>query len=381
MAEESGQEKTEEPTAKRLKDAKEKGDVARSKELATTVSLLAAAGAAVMLGGTVAEIMMGMMSFNFDLDRQSVFDTNLMFAHLGQSIFEGLQAAAIFFAIMLIASFVGPLGLGGWNFSGKAIAPKGSRINPLSGIARMFSLKALIELFKALAKFFIVGGLSVFILNMIKESLFALGAQDVRTAMAGATELVIWAFLAMSATTILIALVDVPFQIHDYTKKLKMTMQEVKDEMKNTEGKPEVKGRIRQLQREIAQRQMMKSVPEADVVITNPTHYAVALKYDQDRGAAPIMVAKGADFVAMKIREVAEANDVPVLSSPALARAIYYSTEIEDEIPAGLFKAVAEVLAYVFQLKRHKGQQGPAPGRLSSDLPIPEELRRDEESE
>ncbi|WP_261842405.1 flagellar biosynthesis protein FlhB [Aliamphritea ceti] len=378
MAEESGQEKTEEPTPKRLRDAKEKGDIARSKELATTVSLLAAAFAAIMLGETVADVMMNMMSYNFALDRQAAFDPNLMFQHLGYSLREGLMAVALFFLIMLVAAFVGPLGLGGWNMSGKAMMPKGSRINPLSGIKRMFSMKALIELFKALAKFLVVGSLSFFILDNVKESLFALGAQDIRTAMAGATEIVLWAFVAMSSTMILIAVIDVPFQIHDYSKKLKMTMQEVKDEMKNTEGKPEVKGRIRQLQREISQRQMMSAVPEADVVITNPTHFAVALKYDQDRGHAPVMVAKGGDFLALKIREIAEANDVPILSSPALARAIYYSTEIDDEIPGGLFKAVAEVLAYVYQLKRHNKKEGPAPQRLSEKLPIPDELRRDE---
>ena len=378
MAEESGQEKTEEPTPKRLKDAKEKGDIARSKELATTVSLLAAAFGALMLGDTAATVMMDMMSYNFALDRQAAFDPNLMFQHLGHSLKEGMMSVALFFLIMLVAAFIGPLGLGGWNLSGKALMPKGSRINPLSGIKRMFSLKALLELFKALAKFTVVGVLSFFILDNVKEALFALGSQDIRTAMAGATEIVLWAFVAMSATMILIAVVDVPFQIHDYSKKLKMTMQEVKDEMKNTEGKPEVKGRIRQLQREISQRQMMSAVPEADVVITNPTHFAVALKYDQERGHAPIMVAKGGDFLALKIREIAEANDVTVLSSPALARAIYYSTEIDDEIPSGLFKAVAEVLAYVYQLKRHKKKEGPAPQRLSDQLPIPEELRRDE---
>ena len=377
MAEDSGQEKTEEPTAKRLNDAKEKGDIARSKELATTVTLLAAAFGAIMLGEAVADVMMNMMSYNFTLDRQSAFDTNLMFQHLGYSLKEGMMAVALFFLIMLVAAFVGPLGLGGWNLSGKAMMPKGSRINPLSGIKRMFSMKALIELFKALAKFSVVGALSFFILDNVKESLFALGAQDVRTAMVGAVDILLWAFVAMSSTMILIAVIDVPFQIHDYSKKMKMTMQEVKDEMKNTEGKPEVKGRIRQLQREASQRQMMTAVPEADVVITNPTHFAVALKYDQERGYAPVMVAKGGDFLALKIREIAVAHDVTILSSPALARAIYFSTEIDDEIPGGLFKAVAEVLAYVYQLKRHKNKEGPAPQRLSSSLPIPDELRRD----
>lgn len=378
MAEESGQEKTEEPTAKRLKDARDKGDVARSKELGTTVLLLAAAAAALMFGGVVADKMAGMMRYNLNVDRQSAFDTSMMFTHLGHSLGEALFAFVGFFAVMLVAAIAGPIALGGWNMSLKAMAPKASRLNPLAGIKRMFSAKALIELFKALAKFLVVGSLSIIVLLSSKEALFALGAMDIVPAASKAAEIIIWAFLIMSSTMILITLVDVPFQIYDYTQKLKMTLQEVKDEMKNTEGKPEVKGRIRQLQREIAQRQMMSAVPEADVVITNPTHFAVALKYDQSGGSAPVMIAKGADFVALKIREIAEQHDVPVLSSPALARAIYYSTEVDDEIPAGLFKAVAEVLAYVFQLKRHKRAQAPAPRQLRDNLEIPDELRRDE---
>ncbi|MBQ0782701.1 MAG: flagellar type III secretion system protein FlhB [Amphritea sp.] len=378
MAEESGQEKTEEPTAKRLNDAKEKGDIARSKELATTVLLLSAAAAAVMFGGQVTDAMAGMMRFNFSLDRQSVMDPALMFTHLGFSLSEALKSLFGFFLVLLVAALVGPISLGGWNLSLKAMAPKMSRLDPLAGIKRMFSLKALIELFKALAKFSVVGALSFFVLLTTKEELFSLGAQDVVPAMSHATEIVIWAFLIMSLSMIIISLIDVPFQIYDYTQKLKMTLQEVKDEMKNTEGKPEVKGRIRQLQREISQRKMMSAVPEADVVITNPTHYAVALKYDQSGGGAPFLVAKGADFVALKIREIADAHEVPVLSAPALARAIYHSTEVEEEIPSGLFKAVAEVLAYVFQLQRHKKRQGPAPKEVSQDLDIPSELRQDE---
>ncbi|WP_290704501.1 flagellar biosynthesis protein FlhB [Amphritea sp.] len=378
MAEESGQEKTEEPTAKRLNDAKEKGDIARSKELATTVLLLSAAAAAVMFGGQVTDAMAGMMRFNFSLDRQSVMDPALMFTHLGFSLSEALKSLFGFFLVLLVAALVGPIALGGWNLSLKAMAPKMSRLDPLAGIKRMFSLKALIELFKALAKFSVVGALSFFVLLTTKEELFSLGAQDVVPAMSHATEIVIWAFLIMSLSMIIISLIDVPFQIYDYTQKLKMTLQEVKDEMKNTEGKPEVKGRIRQLQREISQRKMMSAVPEADVVITNPTHYAVALKYNQSGGGAPFLVAKGADFVALKIREIADAHEVPVLSAPALARAIYHSTEVEEEIPSGLFKAVAEVLAYVFQLQRHKQRQGPAPKEVSQDLDIPSELRQDE---
>ncbi|RTE66838.1 flagellar type III secretion system protein FlhB [Amphritea opalescens] len=378
MAEDSGQEKTEEPTSKRLRDAKEKGDVARSKELGTTILLLAAAAAAMMFGGEVADKMAGMMKYNFSLDRQAVMDPASMFAHLGYSLSEALRACLGFFMVLLVAAIVGPLALGGWNVSMKAMAPKFSRIDPLAGIKRMFSLKALLELFKALAKFLVVGSLSFMVLMASKQALFSLGSQDVFPAMSHATEIVIWAFLVMSCTMILISLIDVPFQIYDYTQKLKMTLQEVKDEMKNSEGKPEVKGRIRQLQREISQRKMMSAVPEADVVITNPTHYAVALKYDQGGGGAPYLVAKGGDFVALKIREIADKHDIPILSAPPLARAIYHSTEVDEEIPAGLFKAVAEILAYVFQLQRYKRQQGPAPKDVSQDLDIPDELRQDE---
>lgn len=377
MAEDSGQEKTEEPTPKRLRDAKEKGDIARSKELATTILLLASAAGALMFGGAVADAMAGMMGYNFSLDRQAIFDPNLMFAHLGFSLREALMSLLLFFLLMLVAAIVGPIALGGWNLSLQALAPKLSRIDPLAGLKRMFSMKALVELFKALAKFLVVGALSFLVLSASKQALFALGAQDVMRAMANAAELVAWAFLVMSSTMILIAVIDVPFQIYDYTKKLKMTLQEIKDEMKNTEGKPEVKGRIRQLQREISQRKMMAAIPEADVVITNPTHYAVALKYDQAKGGAPLLVAKGGDFVALKIREIAVAHDIPVLSSPALARAIYHSTELEQEIPGGLFKAVAEVLAYVFQLQRYKRHEGVAPRALDDDLSIPDELRHD----
>ncbi|MFC6669766.1 flagellar biosynthesis protein FlhB [Marinobacterium aestuariivivens] len=376
MADESGQEKTEDPTPKRLREAREKGDVPRSRELGATVLLLAAAASALIFGGQVARLMAGMMSGNFSLDRETVFDPAMMFAHLARSLFDALLAFSGFFGLVLLAAIIGPIALGGWNFSAQAIQPKGSRINPLSGLKRMFSLKALVELIKALAKFVLVATGAVLVLGVLQPRLLALGAQDVMTAIGDAVEIVIWAFLAISATLILISFIDVPFQLYDYSKKLKMTMQEVKDEMKNTEGKPEVKGRIRQLQREISQRKMMTRVPEADVVITNPTHYAVALKYDPESGRAPVVLAKGADFVALKIRELAVEHEVPILSAPPLARSLYQHTELEQEIPAGLFKAVAQVLAYVYQLRRYRQRAADAPPPMrDDDLDIPDDLR------
>lgn len=378
MAEESGQEKTEDPTPKRIREAREKGDVPRSKELATTLVLMTAVAAVLVFGGQLAERMLGMMESNFVLDRQSVFDPNKMLSHFEISAWDALLGVAGIFSMILVAAIVGPIALGGWNFSAQSIAPKGSRINPLSGIKRMFSLKSLVELFKAIAKFSLVGGFAMLILWVIRDDILALATFEERPAIEEALELITWVFMALSATLILIAAVDVPYQIYDYTQKMRMTLQEVKDELKNTEGKPEVKGRIRQLQREIAQRQMMQAVPEADVVITNPTHYSVALKYEGDNRGAPVVIAKGADFIALKIREIAKEHDVPILAAPPLARAIYNATEVDEEIPAGLYMAVAQVLAYVFQLQRFKKRQDEKPKELDlSGLSIPEEFKDD----
>ncbi len=378
MAEETGQEKTEDPTPKRIREAREKGDVPRSKELGATVLLLAAAASALIFGDSVAGSMRDMMAGNLSLERDALFDSAMMLAYLARSMFDALLALTGFFALVLLAAIVGPIALGGWNFSGQSVAPKASRINPLSGLKRMFSLKALVELVKALAKFLLVASIAVLVLKIMQPKLMGLGAQDVVPAISEAVEIVIWTFLLISASLILISLLDVPFQLYDYSKKMKMTLQEVKDEMKNTEGKPEVKGRIRQLQREIAQRQMMSKIPEADVVITNPTHYAVALKYDPASGQAPLVLAKGVDFVALKIRELAVEHEVPMLSAPPLARALYQHTELDQEIPAGLFKAVAQILAYVYQLRSYRRQEAAKPTQVrDDDLDIPDDLRFD----
>jgi len=281
-----------------------------------------------------------------------------------------------FFIVVLLAAIIGPVALGGWVMSTKSLAPKGERISPLAGIKRMFAMRALVELLKTIAKFLLVATLSLVILDWMTDDLLALGKQDIIPAMASGLQIVGWAVLGMSATMILISLIDVPFQISSHAKKLKMTMQEVKDEMKNTEGKPEVKSRIRQLQYDMAQGRMMSAVPEADVVITNPEHYAVALRYNSDNMGAPVLVAKGADLIAFKIREIAKAHDIPVLQAAPLARAVFHSTELEQEIPAGLYIAVAQVLAYIFQLQSFQKRKGPRPGPMP-DLPIPEELQRD----
>lgn len=377
MAEQdSGQERTEEATPKRQQDAKDKGDIPRSKELNTTAILLGGAGALMAFGGSIAAGLSGMMSANFSFTRDEVFNQKAMLAHLGQSMAESMMVLIPFFIIVFLAAIIGPIALGGWVMSTKSLAPKADRISPLAGIKRMFAARALVELLKTIAKVVLVATLSLVILDWMTPDLLALGKQDIIPAMASGLRIVGWAVLALSSTMILISLIDVPFQISSHAKKLKMTMQEVKDEMKNTDGKPEVKQRIRQLQYDMAQGRMMSAVPEADVVITNPEHYAVALRYNSDNMGAPVLVAKGADLIAFKIRDIAKAHDIPVLQAAPLARAVFHSTELEQEIPAGLYIAVAQVLAYIFQLQRFEKRQGQKPGPVP-DLPIPDELRRD----
>ena len=378
MAEsESGADKSEEPTEKRLRESREKGQLARSRELSTVAVTLGGIGGLLASGGGLAQTLMAMMQGTFELSRETLLDERSMASLLMGSGLMALEAIMPLLIALLIASIVGPVALGGWLFSAKAMAPKVSRMNPAAGLKRMFSTQALVELLKALGKFLVVLSVALLVLSAYQDDLLSIAKQPLDLAIMHSVEIVGWCALWMACGLIIIAAVDVPFQLWSNKQKLMMTKQEVKDEYKDSEGKPEVKSRIRQLQREAAQRRMMQAVPEADVVITNPTHFAVALKYDGDKGGAPRLVAKGGDFVALKIREIAQEHKVTVLESPALARAVYYSTELDHEIPAGLYLAVAQVLAYVYQLRQYRAGKGRRPEPLNN-LPIPPDLRRDE---
>ncbi len=378
MAEsESGADKSEEPTEKRLRESREKGQLARSRELSTVAVTLGGIGGLLASGGGLAQTLMAMMQGTFELSREALLDEGSMASLLMGSGLVALEAIMPLLIALLIASIVGPVALGGWLFSAKAMAPKVSRMNPAAGLKRMFSTQALVELLKALGKFLVVLSVALLVLSAYQDDLLSIAKQPLDLAIMHSVEIVGWCALWMACGLIIIAAVDVPFQLWSNKQKLMMTKQEVKDEYKDSEGKPEVKSRIRQLQREAAQRRMMQAVPEADVVITNPTHFAVALKYDGDKGGAPRLVAKGGDFVALKIREIAQEHKVTVLESPALARAVYYSTELDHEIPAGLYLAVAQVLAYVYQLRQYRAGKGRRPEPLNN-LPIPPDLRRDE---
>jgi len=378
MAEsESGADKSEEPTSKRLEEARKKGQIARSKELSTLAVTFGGAAALLIYGADMGQSMLDMMRGNFSLPREVLLDDGSMARYLLATGMEALLALQPFFVVMLIASIVGPVALGGWLFSAEALQPKFSRMNPLEGLKRMFSTKALVELLKALAKFVIILMVALAVLKSDQDDLLAIANESVESAILHAMQVTGWSLLWMACGLILIAAVDVPFQLWDTKQKLMMTKQEVRDEYKDSEGKPEVKSKIRQLQRQMAERRMMQQVPEADVVITNPTHFAVALKYDPAKGTAPVLLAKGNDFTALKIREIAQEHKITVLESPALARAVFYSTELDQEIPAGLYLAVAQVLAYVYQLKQFRAGKGKRPAPLA-EPPIPADLRRDD---
>ncbi len=372
----SDQEKTEQPTGKRLADARKRGQIPRSREAATLLVLLSGVLSLWALAEPLGRGMSAMMRRGFALTRDEVFTVDEMeriFVTCLSYIALPLLAICL---IVTVCAFIGSIFLGGMNFSSEAVTPKLSKLNPLSGLARMFSINSLIELIKSIAKVACIGGFSYALLSGRLGEILRLSYIDPMNAIHDAITILFWFMLIIVCAMLPIVLIDVPFQMWHYKKQLRMTKQEVKDEYKDIEGNPEIKGRIRKMQYQLAARRMMAKVPTADVVVTNPTHYAVALSYDPDGVSAPIVVAKGVDEIAEKIKDIARQCEVPVMALPPLARSLYYTTELDHEIPRGLFKAVAQVLAWVLGMKAYK--EGKAPQRprdLDTDLPIPDELR------
>jgi flagellar biosynthetic protein FlhB len=377
MAEKPAQERTERATPKRLQQAKEKGQLARSRELSTMFVLLAAAGGLFMAGSGIVAGLVDVMRDAFQSSRAELLDPLATVFKLEQAMGDAIGALLPFLAIVTVAAVAGPLAMGGWNFSTKAIAFKWEKLDPIKGMGRVFSARGLVELLKALAKFSLVLLVALSFLWFNVDSILGLGGQDVHDALLNAGGILLLAFLLLSASMIVIAAVDVPFQLWDHQRQLRMTRQELRDEFRETDGNPEMKRKVREVRQELAQRRMMQELPRADVVITNPTHYAVALRYQQDRNSAPMVIAKGRDLVALQIRSVAMEHGIPVVSAPPLARALYHSTELQQRIPTGLFVAVAQVLAYAYQLRRKPRRGAGARTRSFEDLPIPDELRVD----
>ena len=380
MAEEqTGQERTEQPTERRLQEARKKGQVPRSRELNTMLSLILASIALMVLGGNISQSIMQISVEGFSVSRELAFDASQLPFQFMYMASQTLLALSPFMAVMLVAALAGPLMMGGWSFSLETISFKFEKLNPIKGLARIFSLKGLVELVKALAKFVLLLGAAILVFFTIDQQLLSLTSMTPKAAGLEAVTVLVRVLLILSATTILIVALDVPFELWNHQKQLRMTKQEVKDEMKETDGNPQVKQRIRTVQRQLAESRMMEDVKTADVVITNPTHYAVALQYLDRPGSAPRVVAKGKDLTALRIRSIATEHDIPLFEAPPLARALYRSTEIGHEIPHVLSMAVARVLAYVFQLK-NAGPTDYVPKPADLDIPL-EALGDEAESE
>jgi flagellar biosynthetic protein FlhB len=375
LAESDGQERTEEATPRRKQQAQEKGQVARSKELASVSVLIIGSVSLMWFGGMLATALYQMMSRIFTLSREEIFDVgklgDIAFGALGSLIFPLL----LILIVLFFAALAGAAGLGGIRFSAEAARPKLSKLNPLSGLKRMVGKQSAVELIKSILKVGLVAGVAFLLIDSSRADLLQLSTDVYPQNIFHSLDILLNFVLLISCSLLVVVAIDIPFQVWQHNEQLKMTKQEIKDEFKDTEGKPEVKGRIRMLQREAAQRRMMADVPQADVIVTNPEHFSVALRYKQNTDKAPVVVAKGVDHMALKIREVAREHDIYVIPAPPLARALYHTTELEQEIPDGLFTAVAQVLAYVFQLKQYRKKGGQRPVLKNENMPIPPGLR------
>lgn len=370
------QEKTEQATPKKMDESREKGQTTRSRELTTMSILLIGSSSLFLFGENIIVNILSIMQDNFVIPREKIFDSDAIPAHFLASSIDALQGLAPLLITLFLMALVAPLAVGGWIFSVQALAFKWEKMDPIKGLKRVLGVRGLMELSKALAKFAIIGSLAVTYLWLKVDELLLLGGNGLHQGLVEASSAIIGAFVVFSASTIIIALVDVPFQLWQQSQQLKMTKQEVKDEMKETEGKPEVKAQIRQKQQELANQRMLQEVPKADVIITNPTHYAIALLYEKEKQGVPRVVARGVDHVAQRIRLTAEQHDVTIFSSPLLARALYFSTKLGQEIPNGLYLAVAQVLAYVYQLRASRKDTRARKPNKPTNIPIPNEYKK-----
>jgi flagellar biosynthetic protein FlhB len=373
MAEDSDLEKTEQASQKRLDKAREEGDIPRSRELATVAVLFSSGMFLMMMGDHLKDALTKSMSAGLRFDRAEAFDPLVLLMKTSETIGNLLLAFAPLALFILAIAIGAPIFIGGWVFSAKAFMPKFSKLNPMRGLGNMVSKNALAELIKSIVKTALVGIVAYSVVVKDLDPILSLSLMSLHDGLAQVNDMMMMGFLTIVSVLVVIAAIDVPYQLYQYAEKLKMTKEEVKQEHKESEGNPEIKAKIRQQQREMARRRMMAEIPNADVVITNPTHYAVAIKYQDEGMRAPVVVAKGSDAVALKIREIAAEHNVMTLEAPKLARALFAHTELNDEIPEALYSAVAEVLAYVFQMRVYKKEGGFRP-EIPKALPVPEAL-------
>jgi flagellar biosynthetic protein FlhB len=348
---ETGGEKTEDPSSKRLQDARERGQVPRSRELTNFATALGGSATLIAVGGSMAGRMAQTMRQGLSIDPENLRNQDGMFHALGDAIIGGVTSLLPIFGALIGLVLLASVVLGGWNFSMQAMAPDFTRLSPLPGLKRLFGLRGASELGKALLKCAVVGGVCAAVVTSLFGEVLSLAHMEPRAAINHGAGLLGWAFVWLCSSLALIAMVDVPLQLFQFKIALRMTRQELRDEAKESDGRPETKQRIRQMQQQLARRRMMHKVPTADVVIVNPTHFAVALKYDPKKMRAPRVLAKGVDLVAQNIRNIAAEHRIPIFESPKLARALYRSTDLNKEIPAGLYVAVAQVLSYIFRVR------------------------------
>ena len=368
MAEnENGQERTEQPTSKRLEEARSQGQVPRSTDLNTAAVMLLAGGGLHFLGGRLGLQLHDLMRTGLSISREDALDEKRAIATFGNEAFHAMAACAPLLGLTLAAALAAPLAIGGWNMSFEALLPKFEKLNPVEGLGRVFSARGGVELAKAFVKFLFIASVATYLLWKNSGELMGLGSEPIDSALSHAAHLTGHAFLMLAGTMGVIAAIDVPYQLWQHNNKLKMSRQEIKEESKESDGSPEMKGHIRRAQQEMARKRMMQQVPKADVIVTNPTHFAVALRYDEKKMRAPVVVAKGADLIAARIREIATENNVPIFEAPPLARALYSNVDLDGEIPSNLYVAVAQVLTYIYQVKNARRYGAIMPQRPAID--------------
>lgn len=376
MAEDSDLEKTEPATARRIEKAREEGQVARSRELSTFALLVAGFGMVYANAGNITLALKISMRDAFTFDRNFVLAPDRMMPKASEIIAHGAMAVAPVIGALYLAALLSPLALGGWLLTTKPLQPNFGKLNPITGIGRLFSLNTIVQLLMSIAKCLIVGGVAYFAVTGSKDQVLQLFSQPLGVAMTQGARIVASTIGKIVLSFLILVLADVPWQLYSFAKKLRMTKEEVKREFKESEGDPHIKGKIRAQQRAMARRRMMANVPQADVIVTNPTHFAVALQYSDSSMRAPRVIAKGMDLVAARIRELGAEHNIPTLEAPPLARALFYNVDLNKEIPAALYGAVAEVLAWVFQLRRWKaeGGAGSIAPTAPTDFDVPAEL-------
>jgi flagellar biosynthetic protein FlhB len=352
VAEESDLERTEPASSRRLEQAREEGNVPQSRELMAFMVLAAGTGAFWVLGGWLSQRSSSLLRHGLTFSREAAFDTSMMTGAALSLTVEAFVIAGPIFLLAIAAAIITPFMIGGGVISPKAFQLDFNRMDPIKGLGRMFSWQSVAELVKAVLKALLIAGVLYWVVKHEQDRLFALLSQPIETALISFAQVLLYSFFGLVAGLAFIAAIDVPFQLWQYHDRLKMTYEELKREARESEGDPQLKARIRSQQRELARSRMMSEVPKADVVVTNPTHFAVALKYESGTMGAPKVVAKGMNLIAQRIRELAGENQVPVLEAPPLARALYRHTDVGDQIPAPLYTAVAEVMAYVYQLNQ-----------------------------